>query len=70
MEETPSFVTRSCAFSGKLLLSRKLGYFRGSSFSQCFVLSTAPHCSYQVIFNAFVLSITNIEIKNVKRMFG
>ena len=30
---------------GKLLLSRKLCYFRGSRFSQCFILSTAPHYS-------------------------
>ena len=28
---------------GKLLLSRKLHYFRGSRFSQCFILSTSPH---------------------------
>ena len=28
---------------GKLLLSRKLHHFRGSRFSQCFILSTAPH---------------------------
>ena len=32
-------------FSGKLLLSRKLRYyFRGSRFSQCFILSTALRC--------------------------
>ena len=30
---------------GKLLLSRKLRYFRGSCFSQCFILSIAPHYS-------------------------
>ena len=29
----------------KLLLSRKLLHFRGSCFSQCFVLSTSPHYS-------------------------
>ena len=28
---------------GKLLLSRKLRYFRGSHFLQCFILSTSPH---------------------------
>ena len=28
---------------GKLLLSRKLCHFRGSCFSQCFILSTSPH---------------------------
>ena len=28
---------------GKLLLSWKLRYFRGSHFSQCFILSTSPH---------------------------
>ena len=27
----------------KLLLSQKLHYFRGSRFSQCFILSTSPH---------------------------
>ena len=27
----------------QLLLSRKLGHFRGSCFSQCFILSTSPH---------------------------
>ena len=30
---------------GKLLLSRKLRHFRGSRFSQCFILSTSPHYS-------------------------
>ena len=30
---------------GKLLLSRKLGYFKGGRFSHCFILSTALHCS-------------------------
>ena len=30
---------------GKLLLSRKLWHFRGSRFSQCFILSTSPHYS-------------------------
>ena len=30
---------------GKLLLSRKLFYFRGRRFSQCFILSTSPHYS-------------------------
>ena len=30
---------------GKLLLSWKLHYFRGSRFSQWFILSTALHCS-------------------------
>ena len=30
---------------GKLLLSRKLCHFRGSRFSQCFVLATSPHYS-------------------------
>ena len=30
--------------SGKLLLSRKLRYFRGSRFSQSFILSTSLHC--------------------------
>ena len=29
----------------KLLLSRKLNYFRGSCVSQCFILSTSPHYS-------------------------
>ena len=28
---------------GKLLLSRKLHHFRGSRFSQCFILPTSPH---------------------------
>ena len=28
---------------GKILLSRKLLHFRGSHFSQCFILSTSPH---------------------------
>ena len=28
---------------GKLLLSRKLCHFRGSCFSQCFILSISPH---------------------------
>ena len=31
--------------SEKLHLSQKLHYFRGSRFSQCFILSTALHCS-------------------------
>ena len=35
---------------GKLLLSRKLSHFRGSRFSQCFILSTSPHTRYQVRF--------------------
>ena len=30
---------------GKLLLSQKLCHFRGSRFSQCFILSTSPHYS-------------------------
>ena len=30
---------------GKLLLSQKLRHFRGSCFSQCFMLSTSPHYS-------------------------
>ena len=30
---------------GKLLLSRKLRHFRGSRFSQCFIISTAPNYS-------------------------
>ena len=30
---------------GKLLLSPKLRHFRGSRFSQCFILSTSPHYS-------------------------
>ena len=30
---------------GKLLLSQKLWHFRGSRFSQCFILSTSPHYS-------------------------
>ena len=30
---------------GKLLLSWKLRHFRGSRFSQCFILSTSPHYS-------------------------
>ena len=29
----------------KKLLSRKLHYFRGSRFSQCYILSTSPHYS-------------------------
>ena len=37
---------------GKLLLSRKLGYFSGSRFSQCFIPSTSPHYTYQVKFYA------------------
>ena len=32
---------------GKLLLSPKLGYFRGSCFSQSFIQSTSPHYSLQ-----------------------
>ena len=32
-------------FSGKLLLPQRLRYFRGSRFSQCFILSTALHRS-------------------------
>ena len=32
---------------GKLLLSRKLWHFRGSRFSQCFILLTSPHYSSQ-----------------------
>ena len=39
--------------SGKLLLSRKLRYFRGSRFSLCFTPSASPHYSlYQVRFYA------------------
>ena len=30
---------------GKLLLFQKLRHFRGSCFSQCFILSTSPHYS-------------------------
>ena len=37
---------------GKLLLSRKLRHFRGSRFSQCFILSTSPQPSDQVRFYA------------------
>ena len=37
---------------GKLLPSRKLRYFIGSRFSQCFIPSTAPHNRYQVRFYA------------------
>ena len=32
---------------GKLLLSRKLHYFRGNRFSQLFILSSSPHYSLQ-----------------------
>ena len=31
-------------YSEKLLLSQKLCYFRGSGFSQCFILPTTLHC--------------------------
>ena len=31
--------------SGNILLSQKLLHFRGSRFSQCFILSTSPHYS-------------------------
>ena len=34
----------------KLLLSRKLRYFRGNRFSQCFILSISPHDSLQSKF--------------------
>ena len=38
---------------GNLLLSPKLRHFRGSRFSQCFILSTSPHYSLpQVRFYA------------------
>ena len=38
---------------GKLLLSRKLSYFRGNRFSQCFIPSKAPPIArYQVRFYA------------------
>ena len=46
-------------FSWKLLLSQKLRYFRGSRFSQCFILSTASHWLLQSKFflnNCFVVS--------------
>ena len=36
----------------KLLLSRKLRYFRGSRFSQCFILSTSSYTRYLVRFYA------------------
>ena len=35
-------------FRGKFILSRKLHHFRGSRFSQCFILSTSPITHYQV----------------------
>ena len=57
MKERNTLVTRSCVLSVawfrdlkinlKFLvenLSRKLRYFRGSRFWQCFILSTALHC--------------------------
>ena len=37
---------------GKLLLSRKLCYFRRSRFSQCFILSTAPHYGAHIYLTA------------------
>ena len=41
-------------WSEKLPLSQKLRYFRGSRFSQCFILSTALHCSLPSFF--FILT--------------
>ena len=43
--ESNSEVLNSNYGSGKLLLSRKLPYFRGSRFSHCFILLTALHYS-------------------------
>ena len=39
-----------CMYENYFCLSRKLRYFRGSRFSQCFILSTAPHWSLTMKF--------------------
>ena len=44
--------TSLLTFRGKLLLSRKLRYFRGSRFSQYFIPSTSPITRYQERFYA------------------
>ena len=49
---------------GKLLLSRKLRHFRGSHFSQCFIistliLSTSPH--YSLPSEVFILSTNSVH---------
>ena len=60
----------------KLLLSRELRHFRGSRFSQCFILSLSPHYSLpstgflsDAWFGDLKFLIWGLEIKFVKNYF-
>ena len=56
-DSSPEVIFKFKYFSEKLLLSQKLCFFRGSRFSQCFVLSTVLRCSLPSKILCYVLSL-------------